>query len=124
MSLPTEPVGSVPRPGYLLEAMQGAAAGRVSAAALEAAYDRAIPGYGREQFISDLVREAVADIRSCLDAGVAEAARFIPPDRLGTTDDCGFSPFADDVSTAREIAFAKIAARVAGTALAGRRLGL
>ena len=53
---------------------------------------------------------------------VIEAARFIPLDRLGTTDDCGFSPFADDVSTAREIAFAKIAARVAGTALAAERL--
>jgi 5-methyltetrahydropteroyltriglutamate--homocysteine methyltransferase len=57
-------------------------------------------------------------------ARVAEAARFIPADRLGTTDDCGFSPFADDLSTAREIAFAKIAARVAGTELAAARLGL
>lgn len=55
---------------------------------------------------------------------VEEAARFIPLDRLGTTDDCGFSPFADDVSTAREIAFAKIAARVAGTTLAAARLGV
>jgi 5-methyltetrahydropteroyltriglutamate--homocysteine methyltransferase len=54
---------------------------------------------------------------------VVEAAQFIPVDRLGTTDDCGFSPFADDVSTARDIAFAKIAARVAGTALAAERLG-
>lgn len=54
---------------------------------------------------------------------MVEAARFIPVDRLGTTDDCGFSPFAGDVSTAREIAFAKIAARVAGTALATERLG-
>jgi 5-methyltetrahydropteroyltriglutamate--homocysteine methyltransferase len=54
---------------------------------------------------------------------VIEAAGFIPIDRLGTTDDCGFSPFADDVSTSRDIAFAKIAARVAGTALAAERLG-
>lgn len=53
---------------------------------------------------------------------VVEAARFIPLERLGTTDDCGFSPFADDMSTAREIAFAKIAARVEGTALAAERL--
>lgn len=53
---------------------------------------------------------------------VIEAARFIPIDRLGTTDDCGFSPFADDVSTSRDIAFGKIAARVAGTALAAERL--
>lgn len=353
MTIPTEPVGSVPRPAYLLEAMQAAAEGRIDSAGLDAAYDRAVRetvaefeatgspivtdgeqskpsfatyplagatnlapdgavipfadghtrqlprlaagpfrygiragtyveharryaarplkqaviapsalsllypadglhDYSREQFIADLVAEATADIRSCLDAGavsvqldftegrlavkldpsrgllrqfvdlnnvvlakfsdeerrrigvhtcpggdhdsthsaevdyatllpdlfrleatnffvqlaseperprvlalikeharpfqriyvgvtdpisprvetpedvadrVLEAARFIPVDRLGTTDDCGFSPFADDTSTAREIAFAKIAARVAGTALAAERLG-
>jgi 5-methyltetrahydropteroyltriglutamate--homocysteine methyltransferase len=49
---------------------------------------------------------------------VFEAARHIPPDQLGTTDDCGFAPFSDDTSTTRETAFAKIAARVEGTALA------
>jgi 5-methyltetrahydropteroyltriglutamate--homocysteine methyltransferase len=53
---------------------------------------------------------------------VLEAARFIPIARLGTTDDCGFSPFGDDVSTARETAFAKIRARVAGTELAANEL--
>ena len=42
---------------------------------------------------------------------VLEAARFIDPDHLGTTDDCGFSPFGDDASTSRDIAFAKIRAR-------------
>ena len=51
---------------------------------------------------------------------VLEAAEFIVPERLGTTDDCGFAPFADDVSTARETAFEKICARVDGTALAAR----
>ncbi len=55
---------------------------------------------------------------------VMEAARFLPLDRLGTTDDCGFSPFADDVSTARDTAFAKIRARVEGTALAAAQLGV
>jgi len=54
---------------------------------------------------------------------VLEAAEYIPPDRLGTCDDCGFSPFADDTSTSREIAFAKITARVEGTWLAHRTLG-
>lgn len=53
---------------------------------------------------------------------VLQAARYIPPDRLGTCDDCGFSPFADDTSTSREIAFAKIAARVEGTRLAAESL--
>ena len=52
-----------------------------------------------------------------------EAAEFIAPASLGTTDDCGFSPFCDDTSTSRETAFAKIRARVAGTALAGEVLG-
>jgi 5-methyltetrahydropteroyltriglutamate--homocysteine methyltransferase len=49
---------------------------------------------------------------------VLEAARFIPLPQLGTTDDCGFSPFCDDISTTRDTAFAKISARVAGTAMA------
>jgi len=55
---------------------------------------------------------------------VLEAAEFIPLDRLGTTDDCGFSPFGDDLSTARDTAFAKIRARVEGTALAASQLGM
>ena len=49
---------------------------------------------------------------------VLEAAKYIPLDQLGTTDDCGFAPFSDDTSTTRETAFAKIRARVEGTALA------
>ncbi len=55
---------------------------------------------------------------------VLEAAEYIPLDRLGTTDDCGFAPFADDTSRTRETAFEKIRARVAGTALASKVLGL
>jgi 5-methyltetrahydropteroyltriglutamate--homocysteine methyltransferase len=54
---------------------------------------------------------------------VLEAAQYIPVDQLGTTDDCGFSPFCDDTSTSRETAFAKIRARVMGTALAAKALG-
>jgi 5-methyltetrahydropteroyltriglutamate--homocysteine methyltransferase len=55
---------------------------------------------------------------------VLEAAELIPLESLGTTDDCGFSPFADDLSTSREIAFAKIKSRVEGTAMASQALGL
>ena len=51
-----------------------------------------------------------------------EAAEFIPVEQLGTTDDCGFSPFCDDTSTTRDTAFAKIRARVLGTALASEEL--
>jgi 5-methyltetrahydropteroyltriglutamate--homocysteine methyltransferase len=56
--------------------------------------------------------------------GVLEAAEHIPVAQLGTTDDCGFAPFGDDLSTARETAFAKIRARVAGTGLASQELGV
>jgi 5-methyltetrahydropteroyltriglutamate--homocysteine methyltransferase len=55
---------------------------------------------------------------------VLEAAEYIPLDRLGTTDDCGFAPFSDDTSRSREVAFAKIRSRVMGTALAADRLGI
>jgi 5-methyltetrahydropteroyltriglutamate--homocysteine methyltransferase len=55
---------------------------------------------------------------------VLEAAKILPLNQLGTTDDCGFSPFGDDTSTARGIAFAKIRARVEGTELAARQLGI
>jgi 5-methyltetrahydropteroyltriglutamate--homocysteine methyltransferase len=44
--------------------------------------------------------------------------------QLGTTDDCGFSPFGDDTSTARKTTFDKIRARIEGTRLAVRELGL
>ncbi|QKG27082.1 cobalamin-independent methionine synthase II family protein [Actinomadura verrucosospora] len=55
---------------------------------------------------------------------VLTAARHLPADRLGTCDDCGFAPFADDTSTSRETAFAKISARLQGTAMAAEQLGL
>jgi 5-methyltetrahydropteroyltriglutamate--homocysteine methyltransferase len=53
---------------------------------------------------------------------ILEAAEVIPPQQLGTTDDCGFAPFSDDTSTSRELAFEKICARVEGTAMASRKL--
>jgi 5-methyltetrahydropteroyltriglutamate--homocysteine methyltransferase len=54
---------------------------------------------------------------------VLEAAEYIPVEQLGTCDDCGFSPFSDDRTTSRDTAFAKIQARVQGTALAAEVLG-
>jgi len=54
---------------------------------------------------------------------VLEASDYIPIEYLGTTDDCGFSPFSDDTSTSRDTAFAKIQARILGTALAEKRIG-
>ena len=64
--------------------------------------------------------ESAAEVRD----RVLEAARVLDPARLGTTDDCGFAPFGDDTSTARETAFAKIRARIEGTELAAAELGL
>ena len=59
------------------------------------------------------------------------AAKYIPKERLGSTDDCGFSPFSIDVKpkhgspdVARDIAFQKIKSRIEGTKLASERLGL
>jgi 5-methyltetrahydropteroyltriglutamate--homocysteine methyltransferase len=53
---------------------------------------------------------------------ILEAAHFIPPGQLGTTDDCGFCSNDDDAAPTRDIAFAKIGARVRGTELAARLL--
>ena len=62
---------------------------------------------------------------------IVRAADFIPKERLGTTDDCGFSPFSIDEKPnhgspdyAREIAFQKIASRVEGTRRAAEKLGV
>ena len=59
------------------------------------------------------------------------AAQSIPVERLGSTDDCGFSPFSIDIKpkhgspdVARDIAFQKITARVEGTRLASEELGV
>lgn len=59
------------------------------------------------------------------------AAKHIPANRLGATDDCGFSPFSRDLKPlhgspdfARDIAMRKIAARVEGARLASVELGL
>lgn len=59
------------------------------------------------------------------------ASKYIPKERLGSTDDCGFSPFSIDVKpkhgspdVARDIAFQKIKSRVEGTGMAAERLGL
>src|SRR6266404_2667784 len=49
---------------------------------------------------------------------VLEASEYIPIEQLGTTDDCGFSPFFDNTSLSRDAAFAKIQARVRGTQMA------
>jgi methionine synthase II (cobalamin-independent) len=59
------------------------------------------------------------------------AAKHIPKERLGATDDCGFSPFSRDLKPAhgspdfaRDIAMQKITARVEGARMASEELGI
>jgi hypothetical protein len=59
------------------------------------------------------------------------AAKHIPVERLGATDDCGFSPFSRDVKPkhgspdfARDVAMQKIGARLKGVAMAREELGV
>ena len=59
------------------------------------------------------------------------AAKYIPKDQLGSTDDCGFSPFSIDEKPnhgspdyARDVAFQKITSRVQGTKMAAEKLGV
>ncbi|HET9258070.1 MAG TPA: 5-methyltetrahydropteroyltriglutamate--homocysteine methyltransferase [Pseudonocardiaceae bacterium] len=59
------------------------------------------------------------------------AANFIDKQRIGSTDDCGFSPFSIDEKPnhgspdyAREVAFQKIKNRVEGTRMAAEKLGV
>lgn len=59
------------------------------------------------------------------------ASKYIPANRLGATDDCGFSPFSTDEKPkhgspdfARDVAFQKITSRVEGVKLASEELGV
>ncbi len=63
--------------------------------------------------------ETVETVRDC----TLEIAEHLKGTHFGTTDDCGFSPFGDDIAMARTTAFAKIKARVEGTKLAVGKLG-
>lgn len=72
----------------------------------------------------------VETVREVCDA-LIKAADYIPKEQLGSTDDCGFSPFSIDEKPnfgspdfARELAFQKIKNRVAGTRMAAEKLCL
>jgi methionine synthase II (cobalamin-independent) len=71
--------------------------------------------------------ESAEEVRDAL----VRAANFIPRERLGSTDDCGFSPFSIDEKPnhgspdyARDVAFQKITSRIEGTKLAAEKLGV
>ena len=71
--------------------------------------------------VIDVINEEIESAETVRDR-VLTAAEYIPLHQLGTTDDCGFSPFGDDVATSRDTAFAKIKSRVEGTKLAFEKL--
>lgn len=132
--IPTEPIGSLPRPLALIAAVEQ---GDGDDRRLEPLYDAAIwdtierlEATGSPIITERVFVGVVAPIDPQIETPlvvrdrIREVARFIPLDQLGTTDDCGFSPFADDLSTTRETAFAKIRARVIGTELASELLGV
>jgi methionine synthase II (cobalamin-independent) len=71
--------------------------------------------------------ESPEEVRDAL----VRAANFIPKEQLGSTDDCGFSPFSIDEKPshgspdfARDVAWQKITNRVEGTRLAADKLGI
>ncbi len=141
MSIPTEPIGSIPRPAELIQGMldfseellpalfelkAGAfyiqlASERDHRRVLSVIREHARPGARIFVGVVDPINPEVESPEEVRDR-VLEAAEYIPLAMLGTTDDCGFSPFADDTSTSRDTAFAKIHARVKGTELAARKL--
>ncbi len=73
--------------------------------------------------VIDVINEEIETPEMVCDR-IMTAAEYIPVHQLGTTDDCGFSPFSDDIVTSRDTAFAKITARVEGTKMASEKLGL
>src|SRR2546429_9869310 len=95
--------------------------GKTRSAALAVIGDHAKPKHRVFIGVIDPINPAVETPETVRDR-ILLAAQYIPADRLGTCDDCGFSPFADDTSTSRDIAFAKIKARVEGTQLAAELL--
>jgi 5-methyltetrahydropteroyltriglutamate--homocysteine methyltransferase len=91
------------------------------AGVLEVIKDSLRPGQRVFLGVTDVLNPRVESADEIRDL-ILEAAGYIPLSQLGTTDDCGFSPFADDLSTSRDIAFEKIRARVEGTRLAEKAL--
>lgn len=71
--------------------------------------------------------ESAEEVRDAL----VRASNFIPKERIGATDDCGFSPFSIDEKPnhgspdyARDVAFQKIKNRVEGARMAAEKLSV
>lgn len=142
--LPTEPIGSIPRPQELLDGLARREAGELSAAELKALYREAVrdtcgvskraarrssPMASGPSRASGLRRSDRPHRPPGGDVGGGADPRprsgGVPAHRApGHHRRLRFLPFDDDTSTARDTAFVKIQARVEGIALAARALGL
>lgn len=108
MTIPTEPIGSVPRPLALHQAISRQDSLNPQ---LEALYDDvALAGEPDRTRVLKIIRQYIKPghrifigVVSPIDPRmehpkeirdrILEAVRYIPVDEVGTTDDCGFSPF-------------------------------
>jgi 5-methyltetrahydropteroyltriglutamate--homocysteine methyltransferase len=154
MPIPTEPIGSIPRPRRRIGVHTCPGADLDSTHSAEIDYGELLPSLFElkvgsfyvalasekdRRRVLGIIRDHLKDDQQVFIGVVApidprvetpeeirdrvlEATEYIPLAQLGTTDDCGFAPFSDDTSTTRDTAFAKIRARVLGTALASEKL--
>ncbi len=116
MTIPTEPIGSIPRPPELVRAI----------AVLDGMDPKLDPFRymtRADSYLEAALRYAHTPLKQAVISPSA-LSLMCPAEELGTIDDCGFSPFCDDTSTSRDLAFAKIQARARGTALASEILGV
>lgn len=122
MAIPTEPIGSMPQSEALLDVIaRDSGLGSHLGSPVGSPADPAVMALFEAAIVVSPIGPRVESAEEARDR-VLEAAQFIPLGQLGTTDDCGFAPFCDDRSTTRDVAFQKVAARVAGTQLAARML--
>jgi hypothetical protein len=149
--IPTEPIGSIPRPVALLDAIE-AAGGNNDDPGLEPLYDEAVRDTitrfeetGSPVITDGVQGKPVSYYRYLVASGSLLSrfvelnnparARFSAEERMkhfyvvlagenGPDYDCCLAPFCDDTSTSRNTAFAKIPARLQGTPLAARELEL
>ncbi len=146
MPLPTENVGSLPRPARLQAAIQDYDARKTTLQQLAQEPDTAcLDSTTRMEAtgaptVSDGERSASSfatyplmdtfEGRGLAEDRAPDRQYFAILERVGSTDDCGFLPFNIDTkprygspAAARDIAFEKITVRVTGAKMASARLG-
>jgi methionine synthase II (cobalamin-independent) len=121
ITIPTEPIGNIPRPVDLIERVSRGESEDTNLAPLykDAVRDTVERSEAAGSAPVDPHIETPEEVRD----RVIEASEYVPIEQPGTSDDCGFPPFSDDTSTNRDTSFAKIQARVLGTRLAEKLAG-